>query len=153
MIYPMPISNSFSRQFGAANSREPKAQQMFDRAAASGKMKKFLHASRTLKSLKTEAAGRNFTQRYLGTQTVALADIQGSMDKADDFDRDFHPLNETTENRWVWVATAMLRGDSLPPVELIRMGNTYYVVDGHHRISVAKMLKHHYIDAVVTVWD
>ncbi|MBZ0308456.1 MAG: chromosome partitioning protein ParB, partial [Anaerolineae bacterium] len=74
-------------------------------------------------------------------------------DKVNDFDRNFHPLNETTENRWVWVATAMLRGVSLPPVELILMGNTYYVVDGHHRISVAKMLKYHYIDAIVTVWD
>lgn len=153
MMYQMPI-NTFSRQFGNAGSQEPKAQQMFDRTVAAGKMKKLLRSSKALKSLKDEAARLTIRrQRYAGTRTVALRDIQGSVDKADDFDRDFRPLSETTENRWVWVATAMLRGESLPPVELILLGDVYYVVDGHHRISVAKMLKYGYVDAVVTVWE
>ncbi len=73
------------------------------------------------------------------------------LDKAGDFDIDFYPAQERTENRWLQVATAFLRGVSLPPVELIQLGDTYFVVDGHHRISVARTLRHTHIDAVVTV--
>lgn len=51
------------------------------------------------------------------------------------------------------VATLMLRGTPLPPVVLIRVGEVYYVVDGHRRISVARALHQSYIDSVVTVWE
>jgi ParB-like chromosome segregation protein Spo0J len=47
----------------------------------------------------------------------------------------------------------MLRGVTLPPVELIQVGDTYFVVDGHHRISAARALKVDHIDATVTVWE
>jgi len=53
----------------------------------------------------------------------------------------------------VRVATAILKGKPLPPVELIEVGGRYFVIDGHHRISVARMLKQSHIDAIVTVWD
>ncbi len=57
------------------------------------------------------------------------------------------------QERWVRVATAILKGKPLPPVELIEVGGRYFVIDGHHRISVARMLKQSHIDAIVTVWD
>ncbi len=73
--------------------------------------------------------------------------------RCDDFDVGFHPLKEHTEERWVSVARAQLRGLGLPPVELIQVGDAYFVCDGHHRISVAAALGQQEIDAVVTVWQ
>ena len=46
---------------------------------------------------------------------------------------------------------AQLRGLGLPPIELIQLGDAYFVRDGHHRISVASALGQHHIDAVVTI--
>jgi hypothetical protein len=91
-------------------------------------------------------------RRYDGTHAVPLTMIRGSEGR-DDFDAAFHPLREDMEKRWLGVATAMLRGDALPPVDLIRVGDVYYVRDGHHRISVARAIGQREIDAQVTVWD
>ena len=46
-----------------------------------------------------------------------------------------------------------MRGRSLPPVELIQLGDAYFVRDGHHRISAAAALGQQEIDAQVTVWQ
>ncbi len=89
-----------------------------------------------------------------GVRAVPLDCIQGSADGGGTaFDSEFYPLSDRTRNRWVRVATAILKGKPLPPVELIEVSGRYFVVDGHHRISVARMLKQSHIDAVVTVWD
>jgi hypothetical protein len=53
-------------------------------------------------------------------------------------------------SRWEHIAAAMRRGDSLPPVDLLRIGEIYFVRDGHHRVSVARALKLTVIDAYVT---
>ena len=50
-------------------------------------------------------------------------------------------------------ATAMLRRVDLPPVELIQVGDDYYVQDGHHRVSAARALGYGYVDAIVVVWE
>ena len=48
----------------------------------------------------------------------------------------------------------MMLGDAdFPPVELIQVGEVYFVRDGHHRISVSRVLGRVEIDAVVTVWS
>lgn len=88
----------------------------------------------------------------LGTTTVPLAQIRGSEGKSSDFDRDFRPLKAHIRERWVSLAAAYLMGVVLPPVELIQAGQTYYVRDGHHRISVAKAFGQMDIDAEVIVW-
>ena len=51
------------------------------------------------------------------------------------------------------VAIARSRGDTLPLVELIQLGDDYFVRDGHHRISVARAFSEEYIDAVITVLE
>jgi hypothetical protein len=53
-------------------------------------------------------------------------------------------------DRWEQIATAMRRGDSLPPVLLNKIGELYFVEDGHHRVSVARALAREEIDAYVT---
>jgi hypothetical protein len=90
---------------------------------------------------------------YKGVSTVPLGQIVGSEGRGQDFDRDFNPTNENTRDRWISVAAARLQGNSLPLVELIQIGERYFVRDGHHRVSVARALKQEYIEALVTVWE
>ena len=92
-------------------------------------------------------------RRAAGMQTVAIGQIRGSEGRCEDFDISFHPLKEHAEERWVSVARAQLRGLGLPPIELIQLGEVYFVRDGHHRISVAAALGQQEIDAMVTIWQ
>jgi hypothetical protein len=85
-------------------------------------------------------------------QTVRVQQIRGSESRSRDFDADFHPLREFNRFRWISVAAARLDGLSLAAVELIQIGDEYYVRDGHHRVSVARALGELYIEARVTVW-
>jgi uncharacterized ParB-like nuclease family protein len=110
--------------------------------------------SRQLLDLTTVAATCTVGDRHaVGIQTVPIDQIRGSQGRCADFDRAFHPLTAHTETRWVSVASAYMRGRDLPPVELIQMGEVYFVRDGHHRISAAAALGQQEIDAVVTVWQ
>lgn len=65
----------------------------------------------------------------------------------------FHPLPAHTRERWLSVAVAWKLDRALPAVEMIQAGDIYYVVDGHHRISVARAMGQEYMDAQVTVWQ
>jgi hypothetical protein len=79
--------------------------------------------------------------------------IRGSEGRSDDFDCDFNPLHTRTRDRWMSVAIARSQGETLPLVELIQLGEDYFVRDGHHRISVARELSEEYIDAIVIVLE
>jgi hypothetical protein len=92
-------------------------------------------------------------QHYEGIKTVSIDDIVGSEGRVHDFDISFTPLHRYSRSRWLNLAAARLAGKALPPVELIRVGDTYYVRDGHHRISVAKAFGEKDIDAEVTQWE
>lgn len=93
------------------------------------------------------------SQHYIGMQTVPLAAIRGSEGRARDFDLEFNPRQNGTRGRWIAIALAHLRGECLPPVSLIKVGDVYFVRDGHHRISVARALGQQYIEAEVTVFQ
>jgi hypothetical protein len=86
---------------------------------------------------------------YAGTRAVDIHQICGSESRVDDFDGEFQPLQLRMRDRWVNIARAFLRRDPLPPVELIQVGECYFVWDGHHRISVARSIGQRYIDAEI----
>lgn len=111
--------------------------------------------SRKLRSLHDcfGANTRILNAHFRGVVTVPLGQIAGSEGRNGDFDRDFNPLNENNRERWISVAVARLQGVALPLVELIKVGECYFVRDGHHRISVSRALKQEYIEALVTVWE
>ena len=96
-----------------------------------------------------EALGRT-GQHDLGLQVVPLDAIVGTVDRAVDFDRGFRPTSARLRSRWERIAAAQRRGESLPPVSLYKIGDLYFVRDGHHRVSVAKSLGRDDIDAYVT---
>ncbi len=84
-----------------------------------------------------------------GLQIVPLDAIVGTVDRAADFDRGFRPTSPRLRSRWERIAAAQRRGESLPPISLYRVGDLYFVRDGHHRVSVAKSLGRQDIDAYV----
>ncbi len=88
-----------------------------------------------------------------GVVTVEISKIRGSECRVCDFDDRFLPLTNSNGQRWASVYAARLCGESLPAVSLVQVGDTYYVRDGHHRISVARLMGEEYIEADVQVWQ
>jgi hypothetical protein len=74
----------------------------------------------------------------IGLKTVPLDSIIGSQGRYRNFTRHFLPLDENLRNRWKQIDFAVESGKDLPPIELYKVCNAYFVKDGHHRISVAK---------------
>jgi hypothetical protein len=90
------------------------------------------------------------SERSVGLKVVSLDLIVGTVDRERDFDRRFRPTSRRVRGRWEQIATAMRRGEPMPPVDLVRVGEVYFVRDGHHRVSVARALGRTDIDAYVT---
>ena len=96
-----------------------------------------------------EALGRT-GQHDLGLRVVPLDAIVGTDARAVDFDRGLRPTSARLRSRWERIASAQRRGEALPPVSLFKIGDLYFVRDGHHRVSVAKSHGRTDIDAYVT---
>src|SRR5918998_994290 len=88
-------------------------------------------------------------QHDAGLQVVPLDAIVGTVDRSADFDRGLRPTSTRLRSRWERIAAAQRRGEALPPVSLYKIGDLYFVRDGHHRVSVAKSLGRKDIDAYV----
>lgn len=91
-------------------------------------------------------------QRSLGVRTVEVGRIIGTVGRVQELGPDFRPLkrHRHDEERLDRIRTAMEEGKPLPPVELYKLGFGYYVLDGHHRVAVARSLGMVEIDAEVT---
>jgi hypothetical protein len=89
-------------------------------------------------------------QHYLGYQMVPLDKIVGSEGRYHEFDRAFYPREKRTQDRWLRIDQAHYDDVTLPPVELIKVGQGYFVRDGNHRVSVARARGHQVVDAYVT---
>lgn len=79
------------------------------------------------------------TPRDLGIRDVPLEKITGSVGRAKDFDRSFRPLNESLRERWVQILN-LHRFTGWEPIVLYKVGDIYFVQDGHHRVSVARQV-------------
>lgn len=90
---------------------------------------------------------------YRGSQIIELDKITGSVGRYQDFTRTFLPYSAGMENRWVGVAAAYLNetGVGVPPIEVFKVGDTYFVKDGNHRVSVCRQLDIPDIEAFV--WE
>lgn len=90
---------------------------------------------------------------YAGLKAVPISSIIGSEGRTTDFDMEFHPLSEDARERWVNVAIAYLSRLPLPPIQLIQVGEAYFVRDGHHRLSVSRAFGQMAVDAEVITWN
>jgi hypothetical protein len=86
---------------------------------------------------------------YRGVKTVRVDQIAGSLNRYHEFDRVFLPASDKLAARWTSVNRAFYQEISLPPVVLYKVGEVYFVVDGHHRVSVAREQGQIYIEAEV----
>ncbi len=87
---------------------------------------------------------------HRGVRAVPVAQIGGSVGRCSEFDRDFMPTKASVEERWKRIDRAFHRGVELSPVNLYKVGGFYFVLDGHHRVSVASYHGVKWIDAYVT---
>ena len=85
-----------------------------------------------------------------GLQVVPLNAIVGSLGRYKDFTQSFMPRNDSDVHRWAGVSVAADSGQGLPPVDLYKLGEAYFVKDGNHRVSIARDLDLPTIQAWVT---
>jgi hypothetical protein len=83
-------------------------------------------------------------------RVIPLDDIVGTVEPTISFDAAFRPATNVLRERWARIALAYRRGIPLPPISVVRHEDGHYVVDGRHRVSVARALGHRDISAWVT---
>jgi len=86
---------------------------------------------------------------YMGCQTVPINLIAGSEGRYHDFNKFFLPRKEHVRQRWERVDKAHLMNIILPSILIYEIGGVYFVRDGNHRVSVAKLQGVEFIDAEV----
>jgi hypothetical protein len=97
-----------------------------------------------------EAPEKSPNRRFLGIQEIRVDEITGTISRQNDFDHKFRPLNTSLRERWVNVYLT-LQSVGWDPILVHKVGENYYVEDGHHRVSVAQVLGMAFIHA--KVWE
>ncbi|MDR2596371.1 MAG: transcriptional regulator [Treponema sp.] len=132
-------------------------QSYMDFTSARGKailsqIQNFLHTDRdrllSFNDVKEILKPKN--ESYKGNQIVPIKMIVGSEGRYHDFNKYFFPKKEHLRYRWQRVDEAHIRDIILPPIQLYEIGGVYFVRDGNHRVSVARMQNVEFIDAVVS---
>ena len=88
-------------------------------------------------------------QSALGVRQIPLAAIVGSVGRYQDFTRTFLPRMAADEDRWIRVGAAASCVTDLPPIDVYKIGDAYFVLDGNHRVSLARLQNLGFIDANV----
>lgn len=89
-------------------------------------------------------------ERFLGSRTIPIDAIVGSVDKVREFDHRFRPTSGRSRQRWEQLALHLRTQGEVPPIDVYQVGDRYFVRDGHHRVSVARAMGWLAIEAVVT---
>ena len=90
-----------------------------------------------------------FGRRYLGVREIPLDALVGTDGRASSFTRDFRPLHAFSRDRLRSLEGAFADG-AFPPIVAVKLGETYFVIDGHHRAALARRGGAEMIDADVT---
>ena len=84
-----------------------------------------------------------------GVREIPLDKIVGSVGRYDEFDRSFLPLTNRDAQRWASVRAAAADPTALPPIDVYQIGDVYFVIDGNHRVSIARHTGLEYLAAHV----
>lgn len=102
--------------------------------------------------LSFEEVRQNLGTPLFGRQVrkeIPLNAIVGSVGRYKDFTRTFLPLRDADQNRWASVKVAADGLVGLPPIEVYQLGDAYFVLDGNHRVSIAREAGAEFIEADV----
>jgi nucleotide-binding universal stress UspA family protein len=143
MISPQNSSNTWAaaQDFRRAR-RQAVVREMM--ARLTGKSVGLLSFEQVRQTLKAQGSASR------GLQDIPLDAIVGSVGRYTDFTRDFLPLGDASEQRWVRVNVAAHEQSGVPPIEVYKIGEVYFVLDGNHRVSVARQLGATHIQGYVT---
>ena len=114
------------------------------KARVTGKSDDLLSYEEISKLLKVEGVTK------LGLQDIPLDAIVGSVGRYNDFTRTFLPRRDSARERWAKIKLKATYRGGLPPIEVYKIGQTYFVLDGNHRVSVVRQLGGTHIQAYVT---
>src|SRR5688500_20182739 len=92
---------------------------------------------RLLELDEVERRMRPFGRRYLGVRGVPLDALVGTDSRASSFTRDFRPLHAFSRDRLRSLERAFADG-AFPPIVAVKLGEAYFVIDGHHRAALAR---------------
>ncbi len=114
-------------------------------ARLTGKPNELLSYDEVAQKLKLHA------RQERGIQQIPLDAIVGSVGRYSDFTRDFLPRKDENQSRWVKVRAMMEdpTGAGIPPIEVYKVGEVYFVLDGNHRVSAARQAGFKTIEAHV----
>jgi hypothetical protein len=95
----------------------------------------------------------HLTQKYCrGLQDIELERIRGSVGRYSDFTSAFLPRRSHLRQRWQRVK-AVVSAQGMPPIEVYQVGEAYFVVDGNHRVSIARQEGMKTIEAYVCEFE
>jgi len=134
--------------------RSAESNREFDHLYRKGFFKKILgslknHKNRLLPLNQIKEIIGTGEEHHLGVKTVEIDKIIGSENRFEDFDRAFLPLNKFNRRKWTNIRSYYEQHESLPVISLYKIGDYYFIRDGHNRVSVAKNAGQLYIDAEV----
>jgi hypothetical protein len=106
----------------------------------------------TLASFPEKEARLRFatSRKLIGIKNIRVAEIVGTLNRDTDFDSQFRPLKKQAMDRWV-NAYILHEQDGWSPIIIHKLGDQYFVEDGHHRVSVARFIGMEFIEA--KVWE
>jgi hypothetical protein len=97
-----------------------------------------------------QAPQKSPNRKLIDVTDISVEDIIGTLNRHSDFDHQFRPLKKNLRDRWVNVYL-LHESEGWTPILVHKVGDHYYVEDGHHRVSVARALGMLYIQA--KVWE
>jgi hypothetical protein len=106
-------------------------------------------SDRLLELDEVERRLKPFGRRYLGVREIPLDALVGTDSRASSFTRDFRPLHAFSRERMRSLEAAFADG-AFPPIVTVKLGEAYFVIDGHHRAALARRSGAEMIDADVT---
>ncbi len=132
------------------------AQRAFDKASRAQRRSAIVNRLRRqcAECLRLQVHDTTFraVRHASGVKEIPLEQISATVEpaRARQFDADFRPSGKRTRARWERLWVAEQRGEVIPPISVVRTHAGYAVIDGHHRVSVAKSRGAITIDAVVS---
>lgn len=106
--------------------------------------------STSLTTFPDQVSHKSPNRKFIATQDIPIEQIVGTLNRQSDFDHKFRPLKSSLRDRWINVYQT-LQNSGWAPILVHKVGDQYFVEDGHHRVSVARALGMKTIEA--NVWE